>query len=84
MITTEQIKTWIESHGAHAACPDLDSSRINLNKGKYLYFYRNPHNLMWYCEHEYLGGVDYCKATHKSTISDIISDVRDYLINKID
>jgi hypothetical protein len=81
MITEKQIITWIESHGAHAACPEIDVSRIKLYRGIDLYFYKNPHNLMWYCEYDYRSGF---KSTHKTTISDIISEVRDILINKID
>lgn len=78
-LTKKQIEIWIALKGNIAACPELDIDRIKRDTSLIdLYFHVNKHNLCWYC------GVPYMKegipSTYNTTIGELISEVRDYLI----
>jgi hypothetical protein len=94
MITEEQLKIWIISKGGVPFCTHLDVRDIQNGyyiKGKSdeIYFYKHPEShMMLLCGFEQVGEfnegkIPYDGEVYETTISDIISEVRDYLISKI-
>ena len=85
IINQNHLKLWIESKGNISACSDLDIERISKDRVRLtdtLYFNVNKDNLCWYC------GVPFMEegkeSTYKTSINEIIMDLRDYLINQIE
>jgi len=92
MITEEQLEIWIRSKGCIPAWIKEDTKKIkellfevdsigntNINLTLYFYYY-TPNSLMWLSDNNW--GFDNSKIL-KTTISDIISEVRDHLISKL-
>ena len=80
MITPGQLKIWIESKGG---IPERDIEEIIEHNDDILYFYKNPYGIMWMCNHDRYNG-EKSGVMIRTDISQILSEVRDYLISEIE
>jgi hypothetical protein len=87
MISLEQLKIWIESKGGVPSTNiewDVKSINSTHDSDKNLHFYRHPTmNTMWLCSFNRNTTTTDEDYIHTTTISDIISEIRDYLISEI-